>query len=885
MAALVCFLIFVPTASAADHCVGSHPLCSSGNNYPATKAGIQDALAAANNSGAFAGPDRIFVEAGQYPLTTSLGITASEGDIELIGEGDATWFSVDANNITGLNAQGSSVNDLLVSNLRVRMIGWGAGYALFLRNATAQNITLEVTATSGNVRALNSRDTALLVDSTLVLTGNGVGAGYTEDDPEIRDTEIRSVDGNSYGFALSDQTGTLTVRGSTFENMRRAVETDVGSIDVRDTYVKLSSVSGASGITAENGNECDGCDLSLFADNVTVIGTGPNQAGIGVGGTAANLADESGVGIVSDSLLHLTGSGSEAMRCHQSGTNTSASLNTSYVAAEIGRIARTGGCTGSDSSLLNTTSNPPVFNFPAVGDYRPKESSPVVDASEPDQFVAPGAKDVDGLNREEGTEVDIGAHEFQAAMRPSPIQYSASPNPADVGELIQFDAESVEPDDGAIGYHWDFGDGNSDTDDDPQHSYAAPGDYTVTVTASDDELDETSSTFEVHISSDPPSTPTVEADKDFTFRSEAVTFTASGSTDAGGGPIEYEWKFTGQTEFEIGDAVVARAPTLLDSPGPTIYTATVRAVGEFGERSPEVSVNVPVFNHLPSITAINVDRETAFRGEAFEFSADGDDAPENDVIFRSWDFGDGFSSYTNDYYVTRAFDTVGVKTVKLKMRDGYFAQAGPDEVEDEMSRTVEVLNREPTVGEISHGGSSKTSDPQTFSVTATEPEGDPLTYAWSFGDGQSGSGASVSHAYSAPGTYNVVVVVSDGQGASIVKQLPLTIASKRARVEIAKPTKNFKSVKLTSSEAVGVTFTVLKTKAGFRKGSRCVKKGAGKRCDLKLAGSLKKKLAKGTTSVSFRGKWRGKKLPKGSYKLVATPSDGGPAVTVPFRVR
>lgn len=868
--------------------MGSHPLCSSGNNYPATKAGIQDALAAANNSGAFAGPDRIFVEAGQYPLTTSLGITASESDIELIGEGDATWFSVDANNITGLNAQGSSVNDLLVGNLRVRMIGWGAGYALFLRNATAQNVTLEVTATSGNVRALNSRDSTLLVDSTLVLSGNGVGAGYTEDDPEIRDTEIRSVDGNSYGFALSDQTGTLTVRGSTFENMRRAVETDTGSIDVRDTYVKLSSVSGASGITAENGNNCDGCDLSLFADNVTVIGTGPNQAGIGVGGTAENLADESGVGIVSDSLLHLTGSGSEAMRCHQSGTNTSASLNTSYVAAEIGRIARTGGCTGSDTSLLNTTSNPPVFNFPAVGDYRPKESSPVVDAAEPGQFVAPGAKDVDGLNREEGTEVDIGAHEFQAAMGPSVIQYSASPNPADVGELIQFNAESIEPDGGAVGYEWDFGDGNSDTGDDPQHSYAAPGDYTVTVTAEDDELDETSTTFDVHISSDPPSTPTVEADKTSTFRGEAVTFTASGSTDSGGGPISYEWEFTGGgTAASEGGEGVERAPSLLSSPGPTIFSATVTAVGEFGERSPEASIDVTVYNHLPTVTAINVDSETRYRGEPFELSADGNDAPEHDVLFRSWDFGDGdgFGTYTNDYTASVAYNTVGTKTVTVKMRDGYYEQAGPLETEDSLSRTVEVLNREPTVGEISHGGSSKTSDLQTFSVTATESEGDPLTYAWSFGDGQSGSGASASHTYTAPGSYNVVVVVSDGQGASIVKQLPLTVASKRARVEMAKPTKNFKSVKLTSSEAVGVTLTVLKTKGGFRKGSRCVKKGVGKRCDLKLAGSLKKKLAKGTTTVSFKGRWRGKKLPKGSYKLVATPSDGGPAVKVPFRIR
>jgi len=50
----------------------------------------------------------------------------------------------------------------------------------------------------------------------------------------------------------------------------------------------------------------------------------------------------------------------------------------------------------------------------------------------------------------------------------------------------------------------------------------------------------------------------------------------------------------------------------------------------------------------------------------------------------------------------------------------------------------------------------------TFSVAATDPDGDPLTYTWYFGDGSTGNGATVTHVYAAAGLYNVIVYVNDG---------------------------------------------------------------------------------------------------------------------------
>jgi hypothetical protein len=45
---------------------------------------------------------------------------------------------------------------------------------------------------------------------------------------------------------------------------------------------------------------------------------------------------------------------------------------------------------------------------------------------------------------------------------------------------------------------------------------------------------------------------------------------------------------------------------------------------------------------------------------------------------------------------------------------------------------------------------------------SSDPENDPLTYAWDFGDGATGTGATPTHSYPATGIYNVCLTVHDG---------------------------------------------------------------------------------------------------------------------------
>jgi hypothetical protein len=67
-----------------------------------------------------------------------------------------------------------------------------------------------------------------------------------------------------------------------------------------------------------------------------------------------------------------------------------------------------------------------------------------------------------------------------------------------------------------------------------------------------------------------------------------------------------------------------------------------------------------------------------------------------------------------------------------------------------------LIGPAPVVAVVPHGGAAE------FSVEAVDPNGDPLTYLWDFGDGSTGTGTNPAHAYAEPGEFVVTVTVDDG---------------------------------------------------------------------------------------------------------------------------
>ncbi len=90
----------------------------------------------------------------------------------------------------------------------------------------------------------------------------------------------------------------------------------------------------------------------------------------------------------------------------------------------------------------------------------------------------------------------------------SPI--TINPNPATVGDSVQFTAAATDPDDASIFYLWNFGDGTASTGSTVAHNYVFPGTYAVSVTASDIVTGVTSNANVVVL---PQSTGTISVDK------------------------------------------------------------------------------------------------------------------------------------------------------------------------------------------------------------------------------------------------------------------------------------------------------------------------------------------------------------------------------------
>ena len=80
-------------------------------------------------------------------------------------------------------------------------------------------------------------------------------------------------------------------------------------------------------------------------------------------------------------------------------------------------------------------------------------------------------------------------------------------------------------------------------------------------------------------------------------------------------------------------------------------------------------------------------------------------------------------------------------------------------------RFTGTTNRNPTASATANPTSGDAPLTVVFDASgSSDPDGDALTFSWNFGDGATGSGATVSHTYNTAGTYNALLTISDGRG-------------------------------------------------------------------------------------------------------------------------
>ena len=73
------------------------------------------------------------------------------------------------------------------------------------------------------------------------------------------------------------------------------------------------------------------------------------------------------------------------------------------------------------------------------------------------------------------------------------------------------------------------------------------------------------------------------------------------------------------------------------------------------------------------------------------------------------------------------------------------------------------------------------------SAGSTDPDGDPITYSWNFGDGGTSTQANPSHTYSSTGTFTAILTVTDSKNASSTAQVTITAGNTKPTATILSP--------------------------------------------------------------------------------------------------
>jgi PKD repeat protein len=140
-------------------------------------------------------------------------------------------------------------------------------------------------------------------------------------------------------------------------------------------------------------------------------------------------------------------------------------------------------------------------------------------------------------------------------------------------------------------------------------------------------------------------------------------------------------------------------------------------------------------------------------GLACSFNTSGSSDPDGTIVSYAWTFGDGTTG--SGATVSRTYAAGGAFTVTLIVADNAGATS-------QTSHTVTVNS--PPVASFTSACSGLTC---SFDASgSSDPDGTIASYAWTFGDGTTGAGATVSRTYAAGGAFTVTLIVTDNAGAT-----------------------------------------------------------------------------------------------------------------------
>ncbi len=263
----------------------------------------------------------------------------------------------------------------------------------------------------------------------------------------------------------------------------------------------------------------------------------------------------------------------------------------------------------------------------------------------------------------------------------------------------------------------------------------------------------------------------------------AVTLDGSGSSDANGDPLTYAWSQTGGTAVTLSSATVAKptftAPT---TAGTLTFSLTVNdGKVDSAADSVVITVNAPPVNQPPTANA-GPDRGVD-TGTLVTLDGSGSSDPNGDPLTYAWSQTGGtavtLSSATAVKPTFTAPNTADTLTFSLVVNDGKVDSAADSVV---ITVTTPAPNQPPTANagpdQNVATGASVTLD----GSGSADPDGDPLTYAWSQTGGTAvtlSSATAVKPTFTAPttaGTLTFSLLVNDGEVGSTADAVQISVS-------------------------------------------------------------------------------------------------------------
>ncbi|WP_426625424.1 PKD domain-containing protein [Leifsonia sp. McL0607] len=233
-----------------------------------------------------------------------------------------------------------------------------------------------------------------------------------------------------------------------------------------------------------------------------------------------------------------------------------------------------------------------------------------------------------------------------------------------------------------------------------------------------------------------------------------VNVDGSASTDPDGTIASYAWDF--------GDGSLATGPTAshtyLQGGSYNVTLTVTDNQGGTNTTSQGVSVVAPPPNQPPVASFTS---SSTYLAAAFDGTTSSD--PDGTVASWAWGFGDGSTGTGST--VSHTYATAGTYQVTLTVTDDKGAQTS-------VTNPITVVANQPPVAAFT---SSVTNLAASFDgSTSSDPDGTVASYAWDFGDGATGTGATASHTYATAGAFTVTLTVIDNAGGTNQIQHPVT---------------------------------------------------------------------------------------------------------------